>query len=152
MAVYKMIWGRKLLIGSVKAQMRESLYGGLSTSWNIEARVQYVDGDPYSFYWMYNCGINVPKKTDWMCNTYEADANGTWDEDLVHGAVGSVSDSYYASFGSSETGYAKFPLVHFSVYYHDGGRTISDNLYLRGWDIRARNGRWQLASATGLGG
>jgi hypothetical protein len=87
-----------------------------------------------------------------MCNTYEGDAAGTWDDDLVHGSVGDVSDSYYANFGSSETAFAKFPMAHFRISYHDGGRTISDNVYLRGWDIRAKSGRWQLASVTGMGG
>lgn len=43
-------------------------------------------------------------------------------------------------------------MAHFRVSYRDGGRTISDNRYLRGWDIRATSGRWKLASVTGLGG
>jgi hypothetical protein len=136
MKVTKKIRGTEYLVGAVKVQMRETLNGGDSHAWKIEVRAAWAGGDPYDFYYAYNCGVNVPKDDDWTCKTHEADADGTWDHDLVHGCYGSVSDIHGASFDSTETRYAKFPLVAYRTSYRDGGYTVREYLYYRGWDVR----------------
>jgi hypothetical protein len=109
-------------------------------------------GDPFDFYYAYNCGINVPKSEDWTCNTHEADADGTWDDDVIHECYGNLSEIHWASFGSTETRYAKFPMVAYRTSYRDGGYTVSTRLYYRGWDIRKDGTPWIMPFATGMGG
>jgi Fibronectin type III domain len=149
--VDKTIRGRRYLIGQTTSQLRETLYGGSSHRWLIGIQASYVAGDPYDFYYLYTCGINVPKTEDWTCNTHESDADGVYDEHVVYGAVWNTYEQHNASFGSSETRYAKFPMVDWRVTYHDGGSTINDDVRYRGWDIRFQNRTWVLAAASGTG-
>ncbi len=151
MEVTKTIRGRKYLVGAVKVQMRQTLNGGTSHRWKIQARVSWHGGDPYDFFFAYNCGINVPKDDDWTCNTHERDADGTWTDDVVRESYGSVNEIHDASFGSSETRFAKFPMVAYRTSYRDGGYSLSTRLYYRGWDIRKRGTPWVMAPVSGTG-
>jgi len=149
--VDKTINRRKYLIGETTTQMRETLYGGSSHRWLIGIQAAYVAGDPYDFYYLYTCGINVPKTEDWTCNTHEADADGVYDEHVVYGAVWNTYEQHNASFGSSETRYAKFPMVDWRVTYHDAGATLNDDVRYRGWDIRFQNHTWVMSAVSGTG-
>jgi hypothetical protein len=149
--VDKTINRRKYLIGETTTQMRESLYGSYSNRWVIGVQAAYVAGEPYDFYYLYTCGINVPKTEDWTCNTHENDADGVYDEYVVYNAVWNTYEQHNASFGSSETRYAKFPMVDWRVSYHDAGATVSNEVRYRGWDIRYQNRTWVMSPVSGTG-
>jgi hypothetical protein len=151
MVVYKTIRGKRILVGAINERLLESINGGSSRLWDMQMYTSYVGGDPYTFYYHYYCGVNVPHQTDWTCNTHESNADPSYDDTPISESVGTETESLWRSFGSGEHQYAKFPMVEYRLSYRDGGRTVYETLLHRGWDVHWGSHGWEMAEDSGTG-
>ncbi|MFI7337227.1 hypothetical protein ACIBUY_04720 [Streptomyces sp. NPDC050085] len=134
---------------SVKVQLKQTLHGGSSHRWTLGLHTRHWTGDAYSFSYDYYCGVNVPRASDWTCETKDATADGHHFAAPVHASTGTYNHDLNRDFGAHETSRTKFPMVAYHVSWP--GYPAVVNVKYRGWDIRRYAGVWKLAPASGTG-
>jgi hypothetical protein len=131
----------------------EQLFGGSSHTWRYTFHIRFIKGDSYDFGFYYYCGVSVPRRSDWTCNTHEDAVTAPENEELIVDATSDYDVPFYADFGAGETQYRKFAGFKETIGWGTRNSYPSSGTY-RMWDIKyGYNGYhgWQLPPTSGTG-
>lgn len=108
-------------------QIKEYVYGGTSTRWNITMNASRVRGStPSSFSYEYYCGVDIHYGSDVLCAGGGAD----------HSASGAFNpgDTINKSFGYSSSNRV-IPMVRLTVLFSTPTGSVVVSAPFRGWDV-----------------